>query len=250
MRYLLLFFLISVSAFAQQLIPRQRDCNASDESTVNSLMNEDIVGLQVSLYALSAFSPKKSEDMINLQKVTSEVVYSLANTLVAFSDRFQFCSLSNGEYYQKITEANTMELSMGETLDPEFWIKSSQVNLPMLKWPLKNIPPMVGHMATNPAIRGNKLPMSRIIENTLLAYARQWHKVDMTDPVQVVALELLGQKQNWDVRRFRLIKFFKLNPENMLNDKDSFFSDRLFNEFRPKPFSEKLAILADRYLLQ
>lgn len=249
MRYLLLFFLMSSSAFAQ-LITRQRECYASDKGIVSSLMKGDIVELQTSLFVLSAFNPKKSEDMVNLQKVTSEVVFSLANTLGAYSDRFQFCSLSNREYYQKTTEANKMELSMGETFDLKFWIESSQVNLPMLEWPLKNIPPTVGHLATNPAIRGNKLPMSPIIENTLQAYARQWQKVDLTDPVQVAALELLGQKQDWDVRKFKPIKFFKLNPENMLNDKESFFSKRLFEEFRPKPFSEKLAILADRYISQ
>ena len=85
------------------------------------------------------------------------------------------------------------------------------------------------------------------MENTLHAYARQWQQVDTTDPVQIAALELLGQAQNWEVKKIRLIKFFQLNPENMLNDREFLYSQKLL-DFRAKPISERLAIVADIYL--
>lgn len=253
MRYLL-FFLISISVFAQQQqTTRQYTCRQNNAGTLTSLSENYVVGLQMGLYAWSRFQTVKPEEAVNLQKVAGGAVFSLANVFSAYGDRFQGCSLSDDEYYEITGQANTMILLLQETLGFEDQWNALEPD----RWPLKDIPPLVGHLASNPAIRGHKLPMHPVMEKTIRAYARQrwWQlcrrRVDRTDPVQVAALELLGQKQDWDVKKFRLINFFQLNPGNMLvNDKKGFYSHRLFEEFRPKPISERLAIAADYYLPQ
>lgn len=205
------------------------------------------------LYVFSEYQPKSREDTANLKKIAAEAVFSLANEFGGYGDRFQKCWLSDDEYYEKTFQANHMILLMGET------VHSEDMNLKqdalIDHWPLKDIPPLIGHLATNPAIRGHKLPMHPAMEKVIRAYARQscwrrfWRRrADTTDPIQMAALELLGQAQDWDVSKFKLIKFFQLNPVNALNQSKSFYSHRLFEEFRRMSVSERLAFAADYYL--
>src|SRR6185369_1041512 len=66
------------------------------------------------------------------------------------------------------------------------------------KWPIQNLPPLVGHLATNQNLRGYKLPLHPAIEKVLLAEGSKNPTVDTTDPLQTAALELLGLKLIWD----------------------------------------------------
>jgi len=124
-----MLFLISISIFAQQTeVTRQQTCYVSDEGTSSSLLESYIVGLQMDLYILSAFQPKSPENVINLQKVASEVVFSLANAFNAFGEQSRKCSLPDEEYYQKTLQANTMSIHLSEICGIDECISALELN--------------------------------------------------------------------------------------------------------------------------
>jgi hypothetical protein len=145
------------------------------------------------------------------------------------------------EYYAQARQLNLFTIGLNEATSYDLFVAAFS------KWPLPDIEPLVGHSVFNPDLRGKKLPLHPIVENVLLGFARRWQgPADITDPVQVAARELLGEKVAWKVSTFKPIQRLQLNPNNVLNRSGFMFSGEL-EKFRNKPDSDRLAILAEFY---
>ncbi len=103
MRYFrcVLFFVISISVFAQQAERAARQstqytCHTrrSDAGTLTSLSEHYVVGLQMALYAISEYPPQSPADVANLQFVysdadptkASQVTMTLTNQITALNN--------------------------------------------------------------------------------------------------------------------------------------------------------------------
>ena len=224
----------------------KRDCFETDPSIVTSLLKQDIVGFQMQLWVLSLEDFAQPEEVESLRQIARGAVLALANTIKSYSAIAPKSCLSWKAYeeYDKYTpEANNFILFLNITHTAERpWLTTAMST----QWPLKNIPPMAGHLADNPAIRGHKLPMHPAIEGVLESYARLGSRVDVTDAIQIAALEILGQAQSWDIRKFKVNGFAKKNAANFLAA-DHFFFDGRAQQFEKMPFREKLRVVGGLY---
>jgi len=242
MKILIVFFLLMPVLIAQPTPADNYTCDPAREETLNSLAVSELSDLRMQMFVLSQFQTQTPNDAIHMQIVAQEAVFAFANDVSRHADQLQRCALPMMEYYASAGELNRFGISLNETTGLNLFVTALKM------WPFSDTEPLVGHMAFNPEVRGKELPLHPIITNVLIGFARRWDgPADTTDPVQVAARELLGEKVAWSVAGFKPIKRLQRNQNNVLHHKDFLYTEEL-EKFRAKPASERLAILAEYYL--
>lgn len=232
-----LFFFCAFVVHGQVTEP----CYVTSEKTMMSLLETDIVELHFQLYEISTVvtGQDHSKENAHLGSVARGAVYALSNQFVTAHNWFTNCSPQAEEASREAMSQGTMfSIATNETVSYENWIKAISIH-----WPLKGVIPMVGHMVTNPEIRGKKLPFHPVIELVLKDYAGQ--SVDLTNPLSVAARELLGEKLDWEIKKFESIPLCQINKKNFWHS--THYVSKQTEDFRSTSFSNRLSVLAGFY---
>lgn len=236
---LLLAAALVLAPYRRQPLEAQtaNQCDPNSEYTL--VLEVEIANLRISLFHISILVKELGDrgNHEDLARVTKDAVYSLANDFSQRGDWFRKCSMTPKGYRQISGESTAFQIGLKsiDKLDDAGIIDS-------LRWPYPSIPPYVGNEVPNPDLRGRMLPYHLVAIKALLEFVKG-NATDVTDPILVAALELLGEKVEWNEKKFVPTPFFKVNPRHPLAQ-DSSTTDKLGSTWQ-----EKLRTMGDYYVI-